>query len=167
MLDVAAWRDLRPSLAALLESQQDFVLDLHVPSVVVLPGLEDGTCRRHRVATALHLDRIEEGLVADMIFWIDLTPHHVARLEFDKAVGAGADRLQVGRRLARFRALEVREQVLGDQHAARANKGVGPEGCRLGEADRDREVVDLLDLDVLVAADGHGRQWPDQRRIPN
>jgi len=42
VLDVATGRDYRHALAALFQPLQDLILDLHVPSVVVLPGPDDG-----------------------------------------------------------------------------------------------------------------------------
>ena len=81
---------------------------------------------------------------------------HVAGLEIDKHVGPGADRLQVGRRIARLAAGVVGEQVLRNDHAEGADEGVGPERRRLVEDHADGEVVELLDLDILVAADRDG-----------
>ena len=124
------------ALAALLEALQDLVLDLHVPGVVVFAGLDHGARRRDRVAAALHLDGVEVRPVGHVVVGVDLAADHVARLEVDELVGAGADRLQVGRRVARLGADVVGEQVLRDDHAARADEGVGPERRRLGEAGR-------------------------------
>ena len=90
------------ALAALLEAQQDLVLDLHVPGEVVLAGLQHRARRRDGVAAALHLDRVEVRPVRHVVVGIDLAADHVARLEVDEHVGAGADRLEVGRRLARL-----------------------------------------------------------------
>ena len=70
--------------------------------------------------------------------------------------GAGADGLQVGRRLARLAALVRFEQVLGDDHAAHAAERVRPERRRPLERDPDGVGVDLLDLDVLVGRDVDG-----------
>jgi len=42
VLDVAAGRDDRHPFAILLEALQDFILYLHIPGVIVLPGLDDG-----------------------------------------------------------------------------------------------------------------------------
>jgi hypothetical protein len=66
VLDVAGQGDVDSALAALLQALQDVVLDLHVPRVVVLAGLEDRARRRRRVAAALQLDRVEEGPVRDV-----------------------------------------------------------------------------------------------------
>ena len=44
--------------------------------------------------------------------------------------------------------------MLRDDHAADSDESVGPERRRLGEHDAHCLSVDLLDLDVLVAADG-------------
>ena len=52
--------DVGAALAALLEALEDLVLDLHVPGVVVLAGLDDRARRPDRVAAALHLDLVEE-----------------------------------------------------------------------------------------------------------
>src|SRR5262249_55555553 len=43
-----------------------------------------------------------------------------------------------------------------DDHAERADERIGPERSRLCEDHAHGEVVDLLDLDVLVTADGGG-----------
>src|SRR5262245_49318177 len=107
VLDVAAWRYLDTPLAALLEPLEDLVFDLHVPGVVVLAGLNDSTCGRYCVAATLHLDRVKERLVGDMILGIELTFHQVAWLKVDEAVRAGANRLQIGGSFARFCALVV------------------------------------------------------------
>ena len=78
---------------------------------------------------------VEVRPVGDVVVGIELAPDDVARLEVDEPVGPGADRLEVGRRVARLGADVVGEQVLRDDHAARADEGVGPERRRLGEAD--------------------------------
>ena len=51
--------DVDAALAAVLQPHQDLVLDLHVPGIVVFAGLQHRARRRHRVAAALHLDRVE------------------------------------------------------------------------------------------------------------
>ena len=63
VLDVAARRDGGGAFAALLHALEDIVLDLHVPGVVVLCGLDHGARRRDGITTALHLDGVEEGPV--------------------------------------------------------------------------------------------------------
>ena len=156
VLDVAAERHRRRALAALFEAQQDLVLDLQVPGEVEFAGLQHGARRRDRIAAALHLDRVEIGPVRHVVVVVDLAAHHVARLEVDELVGAGADRLEVGRGVARLRADVVGVQVLRDDHAAHADESIGPERRRLVEQDAHRVAVDLLDLAVLVAADGGG-----------
>ena len=63
-----------------------------------------------------------------MVGGVDLAAHQVARLELDELVRAGADRLQVGGRLARLGADEGLEHVLGQQprpSACVAQIGVG------------------------------------------
>ena len=154
VLDVAAGRDDAAALAALLEAQKDLVLDLHVPGKVVFAGLQHGPRRRDGIAAALHLDRVEMRLVVHVVVRIDHAGDHVARLEVLEHVGAGADRLEVGRRVARLGAHIVGIQVLGDDHALGADEGVGPERRRLVELDAHRVVVDLLDDDVLEVGDG-------------
>jgi hypothetical protein len=58
--------------------------------------------------------------------------------------------------------------MLGQDHAVDADKGIGPVRRRLCKADANREIVDFLDLDVLVAADrdrrrlGHSRIFPGE-----
>ena len=96
--------------------------------------------------------------VGDVVVGVDFGAQHVARLEIDEHVGAGADRLQIVRRLARLAADIVLEQVFWDDHAVGADKGVAPERRRLGEGDAYGEIVDLLDLDVLVTGDRDRRR---------
>ena len=117
VLDEARILDVDAALAALLQAREDLVLDLHVPGEVELAGLQHGARRRDRVAAALHLDGVEVRAVLDVVVRVDHAGHHVARLEVLEHVGAGADRLEVGRRLARLGADVVGEQVLGNDHA--------------------------------------------------
>ena len=88
-----------------------------------------------------------------MVVRVELASHQVSGRETDKHVGAGADRRQVRRCIAGFVTLVGFEQMPGDDHALRADEGVGPEGCRFGELHTDRVVIQFDDLDVLVAAD--------------
>ena len=88
------------------------------------------------------------------------------RLVLDDAVGTGADRRQVGGRLAALRAGVVAEHVLGQDRARRADEGVGPERRRPRELHDHRVLVDLLDHDVLVGAAGHRRRRGIARIIP-
>ena len=155
VLDAAGRQDHDVALAGCLQPLEDLVLHLHVPGEVVLAGLQHGARGRHRVAAAFHLDGVEVRPVLHVVVRVDLALHHVARLEIDEQIGAGADRRQVRRRLAGLGALVRFEQVLGDHHASGADEGVGPERRRLREFHADRVVVDLDDLHVLVAADGH------------
>ena len=113
---------------------------------------------RHR--RPLHLQRVEIGLVRHVIVGVGLRPDHVAGLEVDKFVRAGADGFQVGRCVARLGAREVGKEMLRNEHAARADESIRPERCRLGEEDADRKVVHLFHLDVFVGsdADGSGRR---------
>src|SRR6202040_4486878 len=55
-------------------------------------------------------------------------------LEIDEFVGAGADRLQIGWRVARGPARVGLEQVSRDDHAPRTDESLGPERHRLVEA---------------------------------
>ena len=142
-LDVAALHDQRPALAAGLEAFEHLVFDLQVPGVVELAGLQHRARGRGRVAAALHLDRVEKRAVRHVVVRVDLAAHHVARLEVDELVRAGADRLQVGRRVARLRADVRCEHVLRDDHALGRDKERGPERRRLRERDPDRERIDL------------------------
>src|SRR6266850_1247459 len=122
VLDVAAGHDVGLALAALLHALEVLVLDLEVPGEVVLAGLDDGAGRRVGVAAALHLDGVEVRAVGHVIGRVQLALDHVARLEIHEAIGPGADRLEVGRRLARLVALELAEQMLGEDHAAHADE---------------------------------------------
>jgi len=92
-----------------------------------------------------------------VVVGVDLAADDVTGFEVDKQIGAGADRGQVGRRLARVGALELLEQMFRDDHAARPDKRVRPERRGFLEFDLDRVVVDFRNLDVLVGADGRRR----------
>ena len=152
-LDATPGGDLDPPLAALLQPAEDVVLGLHVPRPVELPGLEHGPRGRDDVAAALHLHGVEERAVRDVVARIELRPDRVARLEVAVAVGARADRLEVGGRLAGPAAPEPFEHVLGDDHAAVPAEGVGPERHRLGEDEPHRVGVERLRaLDGAVAS---------------
>src|SRR5204863_9459693 len=83
-------------------------------------GLDDGARRRYSIAATLHLDRVEIGPVRQVVIRIALARHEIARFEVDKFVGAGADRLQVRRRVARGAAFVIFEQMLRDDHATLA-----------------------------------------------
>src|SRR5216683_3051894 len=91
VLDAAALAEEDAALAALLEAQEDFVLDLHVPAEVELAGLQDRARRRHRIAAALHFDGVEIGPVLAMVVGVDDAGHQVARLEVLELVRPGAD----------------------------------------------------------------------------
>src|SRR4029079_345314 len=119
-------------------------------------GLDDGAGGRDRVATALHLDRVEVRAVRHVVVGKDLAADDIPRLELDECVGTGADGGEVVRGFARLSAFIVREQVFRDDGSGGADKGVGPERRRLLEGYADGEVVDFLDGDVAVSADGHG-----------
>src|SRR2546425_2676577 len=167
VLDVAARRGLELATAALLHAAHDLFLDLHVPRVVVLRRLHDRAPRRHGVAAALHLDGVEVRAVRHVIGRVQLAAHDVARLEVDEAIGAGPDRLEVRRRLARLGALERLEQVLGKDHAAVAAEAVRPERRRILEHELHRVAVELVDArDVLVRADRGGRRGGIRRVLP-
>ena len=117
---------------------QDFVFHLHVPGIIIFAGLQHRARGRHRVAAALDFQRVEMRPVGDVVVGIALGQHDVARLEIDEHVSAGADRLQVGRRVARLAADVIRKQMLWDDHAVVADKGIGPVRRRLGEDRRER-----------------------------
>ena len=72
VLDVAAGHDVGLALAALLHALEDLVLDLHVPGVVELAGLDDGAGGRDRVAAALHLDGVEVRAVGHVVGRVEL-----------------------------------------------------------------------------------------------
>src|SRR5438093_187859 len=59
LLDARAGRGDDRALAALFDVLQDRPLDLQVPGVVVLAGLQDRPRGRGRVAAALELDAVE------------------------------------------------------------------------------------------------------------
>src|SRR5262249_25163814 len=96
-LNAAALGNMDAAFPASLETLEDFVLDLHVPGVVVLAGLQHSAGRRDGIAAALHLDGIKVWPVRRVVIWVEFTPHYIARIESDELVGTGADRLEVGR----------------------------------------------------------------------
>jgi hypothetical protein len=63
MLDAAARSDNNCAFSTCFEAFQHLVLDLHIPGVVVFPGLQHGSCRRDRITTTLELDGIEIGAI--------------------------------------------------------------------------------------------------------
>src|SRR5439155_222180 len=81
-----------------------------------------------KFAVALHLELVEEGPVRHVVVWIELRPDDVAWLEVHEAEGAGADGLQIVRRLARLVALVRLEQMLRDDLPVRPTEGRRPEG---------------------------------------
>ena len=92
-----------------------------------------------------------------MVGRVELGLHDVAGPEVHDAVGAGAHGLQVRRRLPGLGALEILEHVLGQDHAAVAAEGVGPEGLGPVERDLDGVAIDLVDpRDLAIRAHGHG-----------
>src|SRR5438094_785297 len=105
-----------------LHPPEHVVLDLHVPGEVVLARLDHRARGRHGVAPALHFQPVEEGPVGLVIRGEELGTDEVAGLEIDEAVGACADRPEIGRSLTRPGALEGFEDVLGNDAA----EGVGP-----------------------------------------
>ena len=94
------------------------------------------------------------GPVLHVVVGVDDAGDQVARLEVLELVGPGADRLEVGRRLARLGADIVGEQVLGHDAAGGSDEGVGPERRRLLEFHDDAVLIDLLDRDVPVGPAG-------------
>jgi hypothetical protein len=157
VLDAPGGRDVDAALAALLEATKDVVLDLHVPGVVELPGLQHGPGGRHGVAAPLHLDLVEERPVRQVVLGMELRVDHVPRLEVDEPVGSGADRLEVGRGFSRLRPLEPVEEVPGDELAGVAAERLGPERRRLLEDQLHRVAVELVRPgDVAVRARPHG-----------
>ncbi len=156
VLGVAGGPDVDAPLAALLHAPQDVVLHLQVPGVVVLAGLQHRARGGGRVAAPLHLDGVEERAVGHVIGGVRLPPHRVARLEVDEAVRSGPDRLQVGGRLAALGPPERVEDMLGENSAAVAAEGIGPERLGLVEGDLDGVAVDPVDLrDLVVGAAAH------------
>ncbi len=154
VLDVTGGNDVDAAFAARFQPREDLVLDLQVPRVVELAGLQHGARRRDGVAAALHFDGVEERAVRLVVIGVQRAAHDVARREVDELVRPGADRLQVVGRLPRLRALVRLEQMLGDDHAARADERIRPERRRLRVLDAHRVGVDGRHFDVLVRADG-------------
>src|SRR6516165_6721426 len=69
VFDPATRHDVNAALgaAAAFESDENLVLDLHVPGVVVFAGLNYRARCRHGIAAALHLDRVEIRPVGEMV----------------------------------------------------------------------------------------------------
>ena len=147
------------SLAALFHPHKNLVFDLQVPGEVIFAGLQHRACCRDSIAAALHLDGVEVRPVGFVIVHVDLARDEIAWLEVLELVGAGADRLEVGRRVARLGTDIVAEQMAGDDAAGPADESVGPERRRLLELHDHGVLVDLLDNNILVgtAADGRRR----------
>src|SRR5262249_6247296 len=97
VLDPAALHDLSASfgVAGVFEFDKDFVLDLHIPGIVVLAGLNHRARRRYGVAAAFHLDRVEIRPVGDVVGRIAFALYQIARRELDKPVRTGSHRLHV------------------------------------------------------------------------
>src|SRR4029453_4153057 len=133
VLDVAARGDFDAPTPAFLQTLKDLVLNLQVPRVVVLAGLQHGARGRDGVAAPLHLDRVEVRPVGQVEIRIELAPHEVAWRKRDKPIRTGADRLEVGRCIARLVPFVSFEQVLGDEHSARADESIRPERRRLAK----------------------------------
>ena len=89
-----------------------------------------------------------------MVAGVERAADHVARRKVGKLVGTRADRLQVVRRVARFRTTVGIEQMLRDDHAPNSDKSIRPERLRLRKIDPHRQGVDGRYLDVLVRSDG-------------
>src|SRR5215469_11707178 len=122
MLDRHPWYDFDAALriGAVLEFEEDFILDLRVPRKIEIAGLNYGARRRHRVPTALQLDRVKIRPIGHMVGGIPVAFDQVAGLEIDEPVRAGPHWLEVCRCLARVSPLVGLEQVLGDNQAVRA-----------------------------------------------
>src|ERR1700726_49233 len=91
VLDGAPRIDHDMASAALLQPLEDLVLDLDVPGVIVLAGLQHGAGSRDRVAAPLHFNSVEVWTIGAMIGGIELSLDEVARIELQEAVGAGTD----------------------------------------------------------------------------
>ena len=73
-------------LPPLLEPLQHVVLDpTHLRRVIVFAGLQHGARRGHRVASAFHLHRVEEGAIRHVIGGVDLALDEVSRLEVEQS----------------------------------------------------------------------------------
>ncbi len=124
MLDVARRARCRSAPCRPAPSAEDVVLDLHVPGVVVLAGLDarpgPPTPRRRRPSSRSCRRRAGSPCGSSGCS----SPRTMSPgLKSAIAVRAGADRLEVRRRLTRLRALERLEEVLRDDLAGRAAEG--------------------------------------------
>ena len=99
-LDIAARSDPHSAFAGTFQPLQNFVFHQHVPGIIIFAGLQYRARSRHRIAAALHFQRIEMRPVGDVVVGVALGQHQIARLEIDEKIGAGAHRFQVGRRVA-------------------------------------------------------------------
>src|SRR5262249_1440726 len=135
--------DAASGVAAGFQSDKDLVLDLHIPRVVVFAGLDHGTRRRHAVTPPLHFDRVEIWPITDVIGGIALTFDQIAGFEVDEPIRTGPYRFEVSRCFARIGAFVRLEQMPRDDHAVRADEGVGPERRRFFKPDPYGERIDL------------------------
>ena len=91
-----------------------------------------------------------------MIGGVALALDQITRLEVDKPIGAGSDRLQICRRFAGIGPFVGLEQMFRDDHAELADEGARPEWRRLGKMHANGERIDLFDFNVPVVADRRG-----------
>ena len=92
-----------------------------------------------------------------MVVGIDRAAQHVTRFEINKLVRAGANRLEVGRCIARCSSLECFKNVLRNDHASGTHKRICPEWRRLLILNLDSMAVYLGDLHIFVRATGVSR----------
>ena len=130
---------------------------MQIPSVVVLTSLQNGTGCRNGISAALHFNAVEIGAVGFVVVGVDHTAQHVSGFEIGELVGASSNGLEVAWRVAGCGAFVIFKDVLGNDHAGCADKGVSPEWRRLLVLDLDCVGIHLGDLDVLVGAIGVGR----------
>src|SRR5207249_11490053 len=119
------------------------VPDTTVSRVSAPPDLNTAARRWDGVPPPLHLDRVEERSVRDVVARVQLPAHDVAGFEVHEAERPGADGLEIGRRLARLVALVCLEEMLRVDHLG-AIKGRGAEGRRLLDDDYVRVDVDRV-----------------------
>ena len=155
-LDHAAERrdDLSPPRRS--HGGEDFRLDLEVPGVVELAGLQHGARRRNGVAAAFQQNRGEGRLVGVAVVVVHFVQDDVVRAEFLHLEGAGAERAEILLGARRRPCPRTRRELLflDDRRHRPDERNVGERHGNL-ERDAHRVVIDGLDsLHVLEPAGG-------------
>ena len=152
--NVATRGDAGAAFATLLQAQQQFILYLQIPCIVVFTRLQNSTGCRHRIAAALHFNAVKVGTVWFVVVVVDHTPQHVTWFEVGELVGACANRPEIGGCIARCCAFERLKNMLGDDHSSCADQRIGPKRRSFLKLNSYRMAVHFGDLHIAVRAFG-------------